>query len=265
MNMAIKQKEKKKCEKCRAVLPANAMFCDVCGTPCSSPEQKQFRRKGYIAVFTVLLIALLIGAAIMNVAKMREKEMDEFTEKASLKDIKVTISAEEYEKISLGMKRKEVENIIGGPGKMLYGNYKWPGKYYSNESVLDSCAKFCFDGADRELTKKEEYGIVDEETIQEFRVLRLDEYEKIKSPTVKLNQILKIDIGMSLDQVESILGGEGMLIESQSAESITEGRHEIKRYGWKCVKRDKFSYIRISFEDGRVLSIPNDRHLQGVE
>ena len=112
--------------------------------------------------------------------------------------------------------------------------------------------------------EKEEHNIIDQEQVQLFRNLG-EEYEKIESPTVKLRQILRVEEGMSYNEVTGLMGGEGMLADSLSYESVIDGVTIIKRYVWKCKKNGNYTYVMISFENGNVLIINDKDKLKGVE
>lgn len=267
MNMGSSNR-KIKCEKCGTLIPKDAKFCDVCGAPCAAPEHKAFRRKGVIMLIVAAVIALLIASIVMSTVKKREDEMQDFRERNSLADVKDTITPEEYQSIALGTPMREAIEIIGGSlGKHTYGNFaswKWPGEYYSDETHFDSYAQLGFGGEESKLMEKEEHNIIDQEQVQLFRNLG-EEYEKIESPTVKLRQILRVEEGMSYNEVTGMMGGEGMLADSLSYESVIDGVTIIKRYVWKCKKKGNYTYVMISFENGNVLIINDKDKLKGVE
>lgn len=257
-----------KCKKCGALLPRDAKYCDACGEPCTSPEQKSFKKKSIIIMLVVVLIALLVALTVATQVRKKDNEMEEFRDRNSMADVKHKITAEEYQSLTLGTTMKDALEMLDGLGEHTYRSYAswmWPGKYYNDEFPYDSYAILSFGGEDSKLLEKEEWNIINEEQFQYFRNLSENEYEKIESPTVKLKQIMRVEEGMPYHEVASLMGGNGMLVRSMSRESVHDGTKKIERFVWKCKKNGKYTYVMISFENGNVLIVNDKDKLTGVE
>ena len=112
-----------RCSNCGEKLIKGAKFCDICGTPCSTPEHQEYlkkrKRTRWIILIIVGCIVLAIVGAFIGWLKWLERDNERLHEEYSLVDVEARISPEEFERSELGRTLDEVENIIGGQGRAM--------------------------------------------------------------------------------------------------------------------------------------------------
>jgi len=257
--MAFRLKQKNRCRKCNAELPDDAKFCDICGEPCASPEQRRFEMKKGIII--VVIIAVFMGARLyINIKANRILKND------SLMDVEATVTAEEYDRLNIGMKRDKVIRIIGGPGKADDYSERWPGIYYDNDKYdrYDSCVELKFND-NGELHQKREHSITDAEELEAVKQIMASSPGDIDAPLVTREQLVKVEEGMTLDEVSAVLGGNGVLSSTSSSETYYGYEKELSTYVWRCRRHGKDDYIEIGFWNNRVAWELDNIFLRGIE
>ncbi|MDH3494831.1 MAG: DUF3862 domain-containing protein [Acidobacteriota bacterium] len=143
------------------------------------------------------------------------------------------LTMENYEKIKSGMSYDDVAELLGSKGsetssrssgKSEYKSYKWEGDNYVRVYV---------NFKDDEMTSKSQTGLKSGSSSKSSSDITMAKYEKIEN-------------GMSVSEVEEIIGSKG---EETSSSSI--GNSSYKSYRWKG---DKFSFISVRFKDDKVNS-----------
>jgi len=138
-----------------------------------------------------------------------------------------------YEKIKSDMSHEEVSDILGSKGsetrssttgKSEYKSFKWEG---------DNYVRIYVNFKDDKMTSKSQTGIKSKSSSKGGADITMAKYEKIKN-------------GMSVSEVEDIVGSKG---EETSSSSI--GSSSYKSYRWKG---EKFSFISVRFKDDKVNS-----------
>ena len=267
-----------RCSNCGEKLIEGAKFCDICGHPCPSPEQqaylrKKARRKWIILIVAASIVVLLIGGrfAVTEYFKHNDKQI---REEYSLKDVKAVVTAEECEKIKMGMSIEEVEEIIGGKGKMSYESeysieYTWPGEYYDDEDIFSYTLRATFDRKENRMDVMDEDNILLGKEAREYDDMHKNQdFSELDVPTVTSRQLSRLEEGMSYSEVASILGGDGKKVsEEKTIRSMGSPEYPdyetsvSTEYAWKCVRKegDKEWSMGLHFNDDE-LSYKVDRY-----
>lgn len=259
-----------RCSNCGEKLIKGAKFCDICGTACSTPEHQEYlkkrKRTRWIILIIVGCIVLAIVGAFIGWLKWLEREGEKYSEKNNLAEVEATVTPEEFEKIQMGMTREEVEEIIGGKGKVMYESeftieYAWPGEYYIDEEY-DLRLTASFDRKQNALDELDEDNIIFGKERRAFKDMQNShDYSNLKTPIVKRKQLERLEEGMSYSEVTSILGGDGMKCsERRNIRDIGRPEYpEIEKetdieYAWKCIekKTKKEWYVSLDFKDGEL-------------
>lgn len=264
-----------RCSNCGEKLIKGAKFCDICGTPCPTPEHQEYLRKKARRKWIILIVAgcvvLAIVGAFFGWLKWLEHDSDRITEENSLADVEARVTPEEFEKIQMDMTLEEVENIIGGKGKVMYESeysieYGWPGEYYIDEP-FDYRIDATFRKEDNTLSSLDENNVVFGKQAREYdEIMKKRDYSALDVPIVKKNQLNRLEEGMSYSEVASILGGDGSKISerryinsrgSADYREIEESVHS--SYVWKCIRRRNGEewIVILGFDDGE-LSLSTD-------
>ncbi len=144
-----------------------------------------------------------------------------------------SLTMDNYEKIKTGMSYDEVTDILGSKGtetrsstigKIESKSYKWEG---------DKFVRIYVNFRDDKVTSKSQTGLKSTSSGGGGDDISMAKYEKIEN-------------GMSLSEVEDIIGSKG---EETSSSSI--GKSTYKGYRWKG---EKFSFISVRFKDDKVNS-----------
>lgn len=233
--------------------------------------RKKARRKWIIIIGAVCFVALLIGAHFAVNAYLKHSN-DQIEEEYSLKEVKEVVTAEECEKIEMGMSLEEVEEIIGGKGKMSYESeysieYTWPGEYYDEEDLFDYILRVTFDKNENRLHVMDEKNIIFGKEAREYDDMHKNQdFSGLDAPTVTSRQLSRLEEGMSYSEVASILGGDGMKVSEgkyiRSTGSLEYPVYETSvstDYAWGCVrkKEDKLWAITLGFDDNELSYIPD--------
>ena len=143
------------------------------------------------------------------------------------------LTMDNYEKIKSGMSYDEVTEILGSKGAETrsssvgdseYKSYKWEGEKYLRVYV---------NFKDDKMTSKSQTGLKKGSSSTGGADISMGKYEKINN-------------GMSISEVQDIIGSKG---EETSSSSI--GKSSYKSFRWKG---EKFSYISVRFKDDKVNS-----------
>ncbi|NNE64979.1 MAG: DUF3862 domain-containing protein [Pyrinomonadaceae bacterium] len=143
------------------------------------------------------------------------------------------LSMANYEKIKSGMSHKEVSDILGSDGSETrsstsgnteYKSYKWEG---------DNYVRIYVNFKDDKMTSKSQTGLKSSSSSGGGADISKAKYDKIET-------------GMSIDEVEKIIGSKG---EETSSSSV--GSSSYKSFRWKG---EKFSFISVRFKDDKVSS-----------
>lgn len=271
----MENEKMRKCTKCGADIPMDALYCDVCGAPVVIPQipdevkkdvpNPKERRRQYLQIFAmcaVFVIAFSICIALFRGYHNRIKyELREKREDVTGWEVKV--SAEELEKIKIGMSYEEVKEIVGGDGKLIESNefwisYRWPGEYqidrYRGYMEL-SFAKYNYEAGKEEEPELEtiiEYDVANGKEISEtHRIMERMDYSKLSDTIISKNQFAKIENGMTYEQVCELLGAEGRMFRSYSY-TYTNRKDSYEEYVWRCKNNGDDRHVEQPFEDGVV-------------
>ena len=275
----------RKCKKCGADIPVNAVYCDICGEAVSrrrekkqekakaktvrrrAPKQKSF--KDYMAMIGTAVVVVVVIITIIGLigGYISELEYKQYQKRIDLSDWEETITPEEFEKIKIGMTYEEVKEAVGGDGKLIgdekyWIEYRWPGEYYVDP--YQGCVEVRFDthtygdlkGTPPTVESIQEKEVVHgKETFETAKLMKDYDYSDLGTEYVTRSQLSKIEAGMTYEQVCEVLETEGRHYRSscRKTESRTDQRDE---YVWKCKRGDWDDYYSQSFEDGVVKELP---------
>ena len=255
----------KRCKNCGVLLPGNASYCDVCGTPCSDtiPAQKhakkvrskQVRKKATKIVLILIAASLVLLLGVSYIAFQFDQLRDHYYGQGDPSTWKNYVSAEQFEKIKFGMTYEEVSKILGegvleasyDGGDYLY--YFWPGENrvdgerYSD--TLDAYAQMTFSNG--EMTSLEEQNIIRGKEVK----ASFEAGTNIDAPLVTKEMAHKIEEDMSFDTVCHILGGRGVLLEERQWTLSSGTTYVYETYGWRCTDNGIPNIYMVEFNNGK--------------
>lgn len=200
-------------------------------------ETKKKSKAGYIILFVILyvIVAILMIKTELSWGSHIDNEVN-------LDEMTVRVSAEDYEKLRIGMTYSEVCEIVGGEGElktqfgdMNYGlmYYVWPGKFH-DKSVMRSELKVAFgrDSGRAEIIR--ESNLLHGKEI--YKNIKENKKAEVKKAATEIASAIKKE--MSYEEVVKIIGAEGILESSESSIDIDSGRGEEKKYVWDCMENE---------------------------
>lgn len=279
----------KKCKSCGADIPRDASFCDICGAPVTKKAAKETSekagdsgagRKKSTSIFTVIgMGAVLLLAAVVIIAivsgYIERKQYEIIESRRDLSDWDETVTAEEFEKLDIGMTYEEVKDIIGGDGKLIedreYGTeYAWPGEYYQDKyhGVLSLYFSKNRYGDDKDEPPKvetiSESEIVDgKETSETYKLINEYKASEIDTPVVTKEQAEKIEERMTYEEVCEILGSPGKMYRS-STNIYSTSKYKNTSYVWKTKNNGQDDYMDLSF-DNDILAYYSDWKVKYID
>ena len=281
----MEYQETKTCKKCGAEIPKSAAYCDICGELCSkrlevrtfseaekSGKGKPVREKSAKSkerrkvIFRRILCGIGIAFGLLIVVAVVEQHISEVRyekrmQRHDLTGWETVITPEAYGQLDIGMTYEEVRDIVGGDGKVTDEDdysiiYAWPGEYYSEQhkclvSVEFEKDRYADDGISPPVVDAiDEESVVNGKEIYETdRKIEDSRYSDIDTPVVTKEQVLKLNEGMSYEQVCGIFGGEGELCRSTTWKYATRVT-EYREYVWKCRYNGRDDYYDQRFENG---------------
>ena len=283
----------KKCNNCGAEIPRSAAYCDICGArdfivpevKTTEERQNQARRKSErkykgkriakrvfstIAIGFAILFTISIIAGIITTHRYERQDR-----MRDLSGWDTVITKDAFEKIDVGMSYDEMEEIIGGPGKIIENDkykirYAWPGEYYVDQYhglVIVDFYKYDYDEKKKTIPASSirEMDILSgEETFETYKLYKERKFSEIDTPKVSKEQVEKLHEGLNYEQVSEILG-EGKLYETDSWISDYDSMSH-KSYIWRCKHKniDSDFYFYLRFDDG-ILKYYSDWMVENVE
>ena len=225
-----------KCKKCGAELPIDVKFCDVCGCPIEretykqrekkdAEKRKKVKRRAFIIVPIVLICLSLVGYKLWDMFWLKNIYLDRGYSMIT------RVSVDEYKKVELGMTYKEVCKIVGGRGKLesIVGtskagmrSYMWGGEYADKKNNFYSEMSVRIDNNSKKIDSIHEYNLLDAEEI-------LANHNN--NTEIQYKKYAKIEIGMTLKEVENLLGAKGVLQYSSSTKKSNKLTTR-KEYRW---------------------------------
>lgn len=225
-----------KCKKCGAELPIDVKFCDICGCPVERETYKQRKKKdaekrkkvkhrAFVIVPIVLICLSLVGYKLWDMFWLKNIHLDRGYSMIT------RVSVDEYKKVELGMTYKEVCKIVGGRGKLesIVGTskagmrrYMWGGEYADKKNNFYSEMSVRIDNNSKKIDSIDEYNLLDAEEI-------LANHNN--DTEIQYKKYAKIDVGMTLKEVEDLLGNKGVLHHSGSTKTDNKQTTR-KEYRW---------------------------------
>ena len=259
-------KGSKRCKNCGAMLPGNAGYCDICGTPCSDtiPSAEYARRehnrhvskkaaKGCLIFVVIALVMLLI---ISYAAFQFHELRNEYFGQGDPSTWKNYVTAEQFEKIKYDMSYEEVSKILGegvleasyDGGDYLF--YFWPGENrIDTERYSDTLEAYIqITYSNGEMSSLEERNIIKGKEVK----ANFEAGTDIDAPLVTKESAHKIEEGMDINTVSHILGGKGVLLDERTNIYSANSVYTYETYGWKCTDNGIPNIFEVQFRDNKV-------------
>ena len=227
-----------KCKNCGAKLPIDAKFCDVCGHPVERQTYKQKaeqdaakRRAAKIRLMIIVPIVLICiafaGYKLWDIYWFKNIHFE-----PNYGNMRTRVTLDEYNKLELGMTYKEACKVVGGRGKIesIVGNaksgmrsYIWAGEYADVKNSFYSEVSITIDNRTKRIDSIHEYNLIDAEEL-------LANHNN--NTEIQYKKYGKIEIGMTLKEVEDLLGTKGVLHYSSSTKANNNETKTRKEYRW---------------------------------
>jgi len=226
-----------KCKKCGAELPIDVKFCDVCGCPVEretykqrekkdAEKRKKVKRRAFVIVPLVLICLFLIGYKLWDVFWFKNIQLNR---NYGMMTTRATV--DEYNKLELGMSYRDACKIIGGRGRLEswvgtansgMKSYVWAGEHADSKNSFYSNVSVTVDTQSKKIDSIHEYNLIDAEEV-------LANHNN--DTEIQYKKYAKIDVGMTLKEVEDLLGNKGVLHHSGSTKTDNKQTTR-KEYRW---------------------------------